>query len=298
MPRAFEDIPRDVPALRQAQLISEQAVAAGFEWESVGQVWDKVREEVGEFESAEPGSANQAEELGDVLFSLVNVARKEGIDAEDALLRTCDKFRSRWSVMERLAAQEDAMSLQDARRRNSSDSGNGRRPFWRLPIPSSNRVCMDAKTDKKPQGAKKRKPSRRAGAPKAKKERRKRSWRVPAIVACIVLLAVIILYPVGRDYYQTMRTQQRLQAQLDAVTERNEAVQAENDALQTEEGVENQARSDLGWVREGESSAVVTNEQGTVDNTSRLPEHLDEKSITAPQTWYYTILDTIFFVHE
>ena len=54
---------------------------------------------------------------------------------------------------------------------------------------------MDAKTDKKPQGAKKRKPSRRAGAPKAKKERRKRSWRVPAIVACIVLLAVIILYP-------------------------------------------------------------------------------------------------------
>lgn len=157
---------------------------------------------------------------------------------------------------------------------------------------------MDAKTDKKPQGAKKRKPSRRAGAPKAKKERRKRSWRVPAIVACIVLLAVIILDPVGRDYYQTMRTQQRLQAQLDAVTERNEAVQAENDALQTEEGVENQARSDLGWVREGESSAVVTNEQGTVDNTSRLPEHLDEKSITAPQTWYYTILDTIFFVHE
>ena len=52
MPRAFEDIPRDVPALRQAQLISEQAVAAGFEWESVEQVWDKVREEVGEFESA------------------------------------------------------------------------------------------------------------------------------------------------------------------------------------------------------------------------------------------------------
>ena len=110
MPRAFEDIPRGVPALRQAQLISEQAVAAGFEWESV----EQVREEVGEFESAEPGSANQAEEFGDVLFSLVNVARKEGIDAEDALLRTCDKFRIRWSVMERLAAQEDAMSLQDA----------------------------------------------------------------------------------------------------------------------------------------------------------------------------------------
>lgn len=112
-----------------------------------------------------------------------------------------------------------------------------------------------------------------------------------------VVFALVVLYPVGRDYYKTMRTEQRLRATR-AVTERNEAVQAENDALQTEEGVENQARSDLGWVREGESSAVVTNEQGTVDNASRLPDHLDEKSITAPQTWYYSILDTIFFVHE
>lgn len=155
---------------------------------------------------------------------------------------------------------------------------------------------MATKTDKKSRGAKRRKPSQRADAPKVHK--RERSWRTLAIVGCIILFAIIVLYPVGRDYYKTMRTEQRLQAQLDAVNERNEAVQAENDALQTEEGIENQARSDLGWVREGESSAVVTNEQGTVDNASRLPDHLDEKSITAPQTWYYTILDTIFFVHE
>lgn len=157
---------------------------------------------------------------------------------------------------------------------------------------------MGTKTDKKPQGVKKRKPSQRTDAPKTQKRKREHSWRIPAIIGCIILFAVIVLYPVGRDYYKTMRTEQRLQAQLDAVNERNEAVQAENDALQTEEGVENQARSDLGWVREGENSAVVTNEQGTVDNASRLPDHLDEKSITAPQTWYYTILDTIFFVHE
>lgn len=147
-----------------------------------------------------------------------------------------------------------------------------------------------------PKRSEKRKPSQRADALRVRK--RERSWRVLAIVACIVVFALVVLYPVGRDYYKTMRTEQRLQAQLDAVTERNEAVQAENDALQTEEGIENQARSDLGWVREGESSAVVTNEQGTVDNASRLPDHLDEKSITAPQTWYYSILDTIFFVHE
>jgi len=154
---------------------------------------------------------------------------------------------------------------------------------------------MGANSDKKTKGGKRRKPSQRTDAPRVRK--RERSWRTLAIVGCVIVLAIVVLYPVGRDYYKTMRTEQRLQAQLDAVTERNEAVQAENDALQTEEGIENQARSDLGWVREGESSAVVTNEQGTVDNASRLPDHLDEKSITAPQTWY-TILDTIFFVHE
>lgn len=112
MPQAFADISRDLPALRQAQLISERAVAAGFEWESVEQVWDKVREEIGEFKNAVPGSANQVEELGDVLFTLVNVARKEGIDAEEALDAACDKFRRRWSMMERLAASAGDGPLQ------------------------------------------------------------------------------------------------------------------------------------------------------------------------------------------
>lgn len=153
-----------------------------------------------------------------------------------------------------------------------------------------------ANTKKKPHKDKTRKPSQRNGAKKAGSSGR--SWRVFAVVLCVIVFTVIVLYPVGRDYYKTMRQEQRLQAQLDAVTERNEAVQAENDALQTDEGVENQARSDLGWIREGEHSAVVTNEQGTVDNASRLPEHLDKDSITAPKSWYYTILDAIFFVSE
>lgn len=123
-------------------------------------------------------------------------------------------------------------------------------------------------------------------------------WRSIAVAGGIILLVFVLLYPVGRSFYQTLRTEQRLQAQLDAVTERNEAVEAENDALQTEEGIESQARTEYGWVREGEESAVVTNQEGTVDNASRLPDHLDTNSIHAPSTWYYNILDTIFFVHE
>lgn len=157
------------------------------------------------------------------------------------------------------------------------------------------------KAKKKASRVTKRKLPKDAAAAGPKRERKpisSHTKRVVAIVACIVVLAIVILYPVGRDYYTTLRTEQRLQAQLDAVNARNEAVEAENEALQTEEGVENQARSDLGWVREEEEAAVVTNEQGTVDNTSRLPDHLDKDSITAPQTWYYSILDTLFFVQQ
>ncbi len=137
----------------------------------------------------------------------------------------------------------------------------------------------------------------------AKPEKRKGSGsgrfrRVGIVIVCLVVLAVVVLYPVGRTYYQTLRTEQRLQAQLDAVNARNDAVAAENEALQTQEGIENQARENLGWIKEGEEGAIVTNEQGSTDNTSKLPERVDENNIKAPQTWYYSILDAIFFVQE
>jgi tetrapyrrole methylase family protein/MazG family protein len=84
----------------QAQDISRKAVSAGFEWPDVASVWEQVAAEIEEYRAEEPGSTNAAEEFGDVLFSLVNVARKEGIDAESALRSTCRKFRARWAIME------------------------------------------------------------------------------------------------------------------------------------------------------------------------------------------------------
>lgn len=156
---------------------------------------------------------------------------------------------------------------------------------------------MEAEAKKKPHKDKRRKPSQRQDT-LSEKKRKPVSWRPFAIAAAVVVLAIVLVYPVGRDFYKTMRTEQRLQAQLEAVSERNAAVQAENDALQTEEGIENQARAEYGWVREDENSVVVTNQEGTVDNASRLPDHLDIDSVHAPETWYYNIFDTIFFVHE
>lgn len=98
----LDSVPAGFPALLQAYKISRKAVAAGFEWDTVEDVWAKVEEEITEFKQACRSDDAQAKELefGDVLFSLVNVARKEGIDAETALRATCRKFRERWAFME------------------------------------------------------------------------------------------------------------------------------------------------------------------------------------------------------
>lgn len=94
----LDGVPTSFPALMQAQKISRKAVAAGFEWPDEKGVWEKVAEEVEEFKNAAPEDAEL--EFGDVLFSLVNVARWRGIDAENALRATCVKFRRRWAFIE------------------------------------------------------------------------------------------------------------------------------------------------------------------------------------------------------
>ena len=99
----LDSVPTSLPALMQAQKVSRKAAAAGFEWETVDDVWDKVAEEKAEFEAEPKGSEARELEFGDLLFALVNVARKEGIDAESALRASTNKFRERWGAMEREA---------------------------------------------------------------------------------------------------------------------------------------------------------------------------------------------------
>lgn len=99
----LESVPRALPALMQAQKVSRKAAAVGFEWDTVDDVWAQVASERAEFEREEPGSEARAMEFGDMLFALVNVARREGIDAESALRASTMKFRMRWEAVERLA---------------------------------------------------------------------------------------------------------------------------------------------------------------------------------------------------
>lgn len=106
----LEGVPRSLPALMEAQKVSRKAASAGFEWETVADVWDKVAEERAEFEAEAPGTAERELEFGDLLFALVNVARKEGIDAESALRASTAKFRERWAAMEN-ATYEGGVAL-------------------------------------------------------------------------------------------------------------------------------------------------------------------------------------------
>ena len=102
----LDSVPRSFPALMQCQKISKRAAKAGFEWDTVEDVWGQFASERTEFLAEEPGTPARAMEFGDMLFALVNVARHEGIDAEEALAESNAKFRSRWSAMERMAASE------------------------------------------------------------------------------------------------------------------------------------------------------------------------------------------------
>jgi uncharacterized protein YabN with tetrapyrrole methylase and pyrophosphatase domain len=100
---ALGEVPRAFPALSRAQKISRRAAgmgSSGTPRRRLGQ----VHEEIGELLATEPGSPEAAEELGDVLFTVVNVARKMGIDAESALRETCERFTRRFTDVERSAA--------------------------------------------------------------------------------------------------------------------------------------------------------------------------------------------------
>ena len=100
-----------MPSLAYAQALGNRASKVGFEWDDFGGVLDKVREELDELQRAKTPQEREAE-YGDVLFTLVNVARWLKVDAEDSLRQTGHKFRARFNHMEQLA-RERGQSVSD-----------------------------------------------------------------------------------------------------------------------------------------------------------------------------------------
>lgn len=96
-------VPNSMPALAFSQKLQEKAGRVGFDWPHDEGILEKLTEEIVELRETEPGSPERAEEFGDVLFTLVNYGRHQGLDAELALRGVCKKFKSRFARMEELA---------------------------------------------------------------------------------------------------------------------------------------------------------------------------------------------------
>ena len=98
----LEGVPKSLPALVKASRIQDKAKGVGFDWEESHQVWDKVQEELAEFQvEVKAGNQDNMEsEFGDVLFSMINYARFLNINPEDALERTNKKFIKRFQYLE------------------------------------------------------------------------------------------------------------------------------------------------------------------------------------------------------
>jgi tetrapyrrole methylase family protein/MazG family protein len=108
---ALEGISRALPALAASQEMQERAANLGYDWPDMEGVLDKVTEELAEIRLA-TSDDERTEEFGDLLMVIVNVARKHGVEAEAALRRGNEKFRRRFGIVERLAA-ERGVALRD-----------------------------------------------------------------------------------------------------------------------------------------------------------------------------------------
>ncbi len=109
---ALAGVPKSLPALVKAMRIQEKARNVGFDWEDKTQVWEKVKEEIAEFEEEfKAGAAFDPEkaeaEFGDLLFSLVNYARFININPETALEKTNKKFTKRFQYLEQKAKENN-----------------------------------------------------------------------------------------------------------------------------------------------------------------------------------------------
>jgi len=108
----LDGVPLSLPSLIKAQRMQEKAAQVGFDWDNKEQVWEKVEEELLEFKEAK-NKEEQQQELGDLLFAIVNYARTEGINTDDALEYTNKKFKNRFEFIEKKAKEnkEDLVKL-------------------------------------------------------------------------------------------------------------------------------------------------------------------------------------------
>ncbi len=111
---ALDGVPRSLPALLKAEQIQKKAAKTGFDWKEIKPVIEKLMEEIDEFKQAVKNNdiQNIDEEIGDILFSTVNIARHFNISAEKSLRNTIDKFSKRFRYVEK-TLKENGTKLED-----------------------------------------------------------------------------------------------------------------------------------------------------------------------------------------
>ena len=102
----LDNIPQAMPALSRAYKLQKRCANVGFDWPTVEGCWDKVKEEIIEVEQTAAGSPELAEELGDLMFALVNVVRKHKLDPEAVLRAANTKFEKRFRAVEQALAEQ------------------------------------------------------------------------------------------------------------------------------------------------------------------------------------------------
>ena len=100
----LDSVPKQMPALAYSQKIQQRVAEAGFDWKDIQGVIDKVLEEIQEFRQAD-SAKEKSNEFGDLLFTLVNFARRQGIDSETALREANQRFFQRFTYMEKLCRE-------------------------------------------------------------------------------------------------------------------------------------------------------------------------------------------------
>lgn len=113
------------------------------------------------------------------------------------------------------------------------------------------------------------------------------------VVAACLVFGCVFLYDPAKTYYQEIRECDRLEAEYAALQQRNEAIQDEVDSLSTDAGIEDKARSEFGWVKEGENAVSVAGVD--TEDDSDFMANIVAGSVEAPDTWY-SFLDPIFGV--
>ena len=111
----LEGVPKSLPALVKANRIQEKVAGVGFDWEKPEQVWEKVQEELSEFNHEVQTNTSKEKiekEFGDLIFSMVNYARYIGVNPENALEKTNKKFMNRFQFLE-THSKADGKDLKD-----------------------------------------------------------------------------------------------------------------------------------------------------------------------------------------